>query len=137
MLREIPGIHPARMYEGCTRNAYHLYMFRYEKEKFANLPRAKFLQAMAAEGIPCSGGYAPLNREPFLQNTLKSRSYQRIYSKEGIAEWTGRNRCPENDLLCQEAVWLTQSMLLAGRGAMEQIAAGVRKVQAFASQLAI
>jgi hypothetical protein len=28
LLREIPGIQPARMYPGCTRNAYHLYMFR-------------------------------------------------------------------------------------------------------------
>ena len=31
MLREIPGISPARQYDGCTRNAYHLYMFRFEK----------------------------------------------------------------------------------------------------------
>ncbi|MGH9667607.1 MAG: aminotransferase class I/II-fold pyridoxal phosphate-dependent enzyme, partial [Bryobacteraceae bacterium] len=30
LLREIPGIRPARMYEGCTRNAYHLYMLRYD-----------------------------------------------------------------------------------------------------------
>ena len=30
LLREIPGIAPARMYDGCTRNAYHLYMFRYD-----------------------------------------------------------------------------------------------------------
>ena len=63
MLREIPGLHPARMYDGCTRNAYHLYMFRYEKEKFANMPRAKFVKAMEAEGVPCSHGYSPLNKE--------------------------------------------------------------------------
>ncbi len=30
LLSEIPGIRPARMYAGCTRNAYHLYMFRYD-----------------------------------------------------------------------------------------------------------
>ena len=65
-LREIRGILPARMYEGCTRNAYHLYMFRYQKEHFANLPRARFLKALSAEGIPCSGGYSPLNKEPLL-----------------------------------------------------------------------
>jgi perosamine synthetase len=35
LLKEIPGIRPARMYDGCTRNAYHLYMFRYDKEQFA------------------------------------------------------------------------------------------------------
>ena len=53
MLKEIPGILPAKMYEGCTRNAYHLYMFRYKSEAFGGLPREKFLQALQAEGIPC------------------------------------------------------------------------------------
>ena len=28
LLQEIPGIAPAKMYDGCTRNAYHLYMFQ-------------------------------------------------------------------------------------------------------------
>jgi hypothetical protein len=32
MLREIKGITPARQYEGCTNNAYHLYMLRYNPE---------------------------------------------------------------------------------------------------------
>ena len=41
MLKEIPGILPAKMYEGCTRNAYHLYMFRYKSEAFAGLPRGE------------------------------------------------------------------------------------------------
>ena len=35
------------MYDGCTRNAYHLYMFRYDKARFAGLPRAAFLKALA------------------------------------------------------------------------------------------
>ena len=47
MLCEIPGIVPAKTYEGCTRNAYHLYMLRYKPEQFANLPRAKFLEALS------------------------------------------------------------------------------------------
>src|SRR5262249_16742637 len=34
MLSEIPGIAPAKMLEGCTRNAYHLYMFRYDSRQF-------------------------------------------------------------------------------------------------------
>ena len=40
-LREIPGILPARMHEGCTRNAYHLYMLRYQTGAFRrSSPRA-------------------------------------------------------------------------------------------------
>lgn len=136
MLREIKGIVPARMYPGCTRNAYHLYMFRYQSPQFANLPRAKFLKALAAEGVPASGGYAPLNKEPFLKTTLTSRNYQKIYSKEQIARWEQRNQCPENDRLCQEAVWFTQNMLLGSRSDMEQIAEAIRKIHEHAAELA-
>src|SRR5262249_28700700 len=62
LLREIPGIAPARMYEGCTRNAYHLYMLRYDPAAFEGLPRSTFIRALGAEGIPCSAGYSPLYR---------------------------------------------------------------------------
>ena len=107
MLREIPGIQPARLYEGCTRSAHHLYMFRYDPRKFANLERSKFLKALSAEGIPASAGYSPLNKEPFLKNTLHSRGFQRIFSKQRISEWEQQSQCPENDKLCSEAVWFT------------------------------
>jgi dTDP-4-amino-4,6-dideoxygalactose transaminase len=136
MLREIPGLTPARMYDGCTRNAYHLYMFRYDPEKFAGLPRAKFLKAMSAEGIPCSGGYSPLNKEQYIKDTISSRGYQRLFSKDEIATWAQRTECPENDKLCSEAVWFTQSMLLAERSDMEQIAAAIRKIQDWGPDLA-
>lgn len=136
MLREIPGILPARMYEGCTRNAYHLYMFRYRKEHFSGLSRATFLKALAAEGIPAQGGYAPLNKERFIRETLHARGYRAIYSRERIARWEERNQCPQNNKLCQEAVWLTQNILLGTRRDMEQIVEAVRKIQTHAPELA-
>jgi len=136
MLREIPGILPARMYDGCTRNAYHLYMFRYQPEKFANLPRRKFIKALIAEGVPCSAGYSPLNKEAFIANALHSRGYVKVYGKAAIDQWLDRNQCPENDKLCEEAVWFTQNMLLGPRSDMDEIAAAIRKIQAFAPQLA-
>jgi dTDP-4-amino-4,6-dideoxygalactose transaminase len=136
MLREIPGIAPARMYDGCTRNAYHLYMFRYFKQHFAGLPRSAFLKALAAEGIPASGGYSPLNTQPFLKNALQTRGYQRIFSSKEISMWEDRNRCPANNGLCEEAVWFVQTMLLAPRQSMEQIAAAIRKIQKHAGELA-
>ena len=136
LLREIPGITPARAYEGCTRNAYHLYMLRYDQGRFAGLPRSGFLKALRAEGVPASGGYAPLNREPFLERTLATRGYQRIYSKQELANLQDRNHCPQNDRLCQEAVWFTQTMLLGPRRDMEQIAEAIRRIQAHAGRVA-
>ncbi len=134
---EIPGIRPTRMYDGATRNAYHLYMFRYDKTQFANLPRAQFLKALHAEGVPGSGGYTPLNKEPFLKHTFDSRAYRAIYPDKQLAAWTGRNHCPANDKLCEEAVWFTQTMLLGPREDMDQIADAVRKIQRQAAALAV
>ncbi|MFI5259942.1 MAG: DegT/DnrJ/EryC1/StrS family aminotransferase [Candidatus Limnocylindrales bacterium] len=135
MLREIPGIAPASMYDGCTRNAYHLYMFRYDSSHFDGLARSKFIHALSAEGIPGSGGYQPLNREPFVKNTLQSRPYQAIYPPQRISAYLERIHCPANDRLCEVAVWLTQTMLLGPRSDMDQIAEAVRKVQKHAAKL--
>lgn len=136
MLREIPGIQPAKTYPGCTRNAYHLYMFRYRAEAFAGLPRDQFLRALRAEGVPCSGGYTPLNEEPFIRSALESRAYQRLFPAEVLAHWAERTACPANRQLCAEAVWFTQPMLLGPRADMEHIAAAIAKIQRHAAELA-
>ncbi|MGH9372497.1 MAG: DegT/DnrJ/EryC1/StrS family aminotransferase [Vicinamibacterales bacterium] len=136
LLKQIPGITPARMYDGCTRNAYHLYMFRYDAGRFSGLPRAAFLKAIGAEGIPASAGYSPLNKEPFLDDALSQRGFQAIYSKARLDAWREQNRCPQNDRLCSEAIWLTQTMLLGPRRDMDDIAEAVRKVQTHAAELA-
>jgi len=135
MLREIPGITPAKMHEGCTRNAYHLYMMRYNAGHFGGLPRATFLKALEAEGIPASGGYFPLNKEPFLKSSFASGGFQAIYPKQRIARWDDQNHTPANDKLCTEAVWFTQNLMLGPRRDMDQIAAAVRKIQQHAGEL--
>ncbi|QDV33019.1 DegT/DnrJ/EryC1/StrS family aminotransferase [Tautonia plasticadhaerens] len=136
LLDEIPGVTPARMHEGTTRNAYHLYMFRYDPAEFAGLPRSGFLKAMAAEGIPASGGYSPLYREPFLRRTLESRAFRASFPSSTLAEYEERLDLPGNERLCEEAVWLTQSMLLGTRQDMEQVAEAIRKIRAHASEIA-
>src|SRR4029079_6079612 len=52
LLKEIPGLAPARMYPGCTRNAYHLYMFRYDPAGFAGLPRGRGRADLKHAGHP-------------------------------------------------------------------------------------
>ena len=56
--------------------------------------RAQFLEALRAEGIPCYDGYTPLNREAFLEHTLQSRAYQRIYSKAAVESVPGSEPLP-------------------------------------------
>jgi hypothetical protein len=96
-------------------------MFRYLPEA-GGVPRERFLKAMAARGAPCSSGYGPLNKEPFLERIVTSRRYVKIYGEKRIREWREQNTCPANDRLCGEAVWLTQTMLLGSKEDMERIA---------------
>ena len=135
LLSDVPGVKPAKMYSGCTRNSYHLYMMRYSPDAFAGLPRARFVQAVQAEGIPVSAGYGPLNKDRFLENTLNSRTYRAVYTTQEIARWRERNHCPGNDRACQEGLWLGQNVLLGSRSDMEDIATAMRKVKRHAEAL--
>jgi hypothetical protein len=111
-------------------------MFRYDPRQFAGVPRGLFLKALRAEGIPCSSGYTPLNKEAYLKTTLDSKAYRSIYSPGRLQAYWESNRCPETDRLCEEAVWLTQNMLLGKRSDMDDIAGAVRKIHGQADALA-
>ena len=130
LLAQIPGIAPAKLAAGNTRNGWHLYMFRYDAAQFSGLPRAKFLAALAKEGIAASRGYENLTVSPHVQALSTNPHYQRLYGKAAMAQWLERSRCPANARAVEEGVWLGQSKLLAPRTEMERIAekiAGIRK----------
>ena len=136
LLRQIPGITPATLPAGATRSAWHLYMFRYDAEKFAGLTRAKFLAALAQAGVAASAGYTSLNTSAHVTALATNSHYQRLYGKEAMARWVDRNRCPVNDRLVAEAVWFGQTKLLGSRTNMEKIAAAIVGIQKNASELA-
>lgn len=127
MLAKIPGIQPARLHAGCTRNAWHLFMFRYDEA--AGVPRTQFLKTLSGAGIHASSGYTPLNREPFLLRMMAGRHYTRIYGERRLKQWAEQNECPVNQRLCREAVWLPQTTLLAPRSEMERIAEQVARAR--------
>ncbi len=137
LLKDIPGITPAKLYPGTTKSAYHLYMFRYDKNHFAGLSREKFLQALAAEGVPNSSGYGQMNKSGYVTALATNKHYLRIYGEKTMKEWLERNQCPQNDALTsQESVWLFQYMLLGTKSDMEQIAEAIRKIQKYAAEIA-
>ncbi len=127
-LKDIPGILPYQLNPGATRAVYHLYPFRYKKELFGGVSRERFLQALSKEGVPCSGGYGPANKDGLIEEGLQSKSYQRLFSKERLDRYRQENVLPQNDQLCREAVWFTQNMLLGTRQDMEDIADAVEKL---------
>lgn len=136
LLGEIPGIAPAKLAAGNTRGGWHLYMFRYDAAKFSGLPRAKFLQALAKEGVAANSGYTSLNLTPHVQALANNPHYLRVYGKEGMARWLERSRCPVNERVVEEAVWFGQTRLLASRTEMERIAEKIAGIQRRSGDLA-
>jgi len=136
LLDEIPGIAPARLTSGCTRSAYHLYMLRYDKQHFANLPRAVFLAELNRLGVGASSGYGPLNATPHVLALASNPYYIRIYGQQKMTNWLEQNLCPVNDQLCQDAVWFSQSALLGQPSRMDRIAEAIRDIQKRAGELA-
>jgi len=71
-----------------------------------------------------------------LRRPFNKRHYLSIYPEKELAAYKERNQCPQNDRLCEEAVWFTQTMLLGPRSDMDQIAEAIRKIQRNAAELA-
>jgi len=127
-IKNIPGIIPCRLYEGTTRAVFHLYPFRYKKEHFNNAPRSKFMAALSAEGIPCSGGYGPQYRDGLIEAALTSKNFTRSFPKARLDQYRKELNYPGNEQLCEEAVWIGQNMLLTEKADMDDIANAIRKV---------
>ena len=137
-IKDIPGITPAKLYSDVTRAAYHLYPFLYNKEEFNGLSRKTFLKALNSEGVPCSKGYAPLNKMPYLNNAFRSKNFKMMYPPEQLnfERYLNENDCPENDKLCNDkAVWIPQNILLSAKQDMDNIALAIRKIQQNAGKI--
>jgi len=128
-LNEIPGIIPQKLCKGVNRGTYYLYGFRYKKEYFSDIPRNTFLKALRAEGISNTTMYFDrLNKQHFIEHTLNSKAYQKIYSKERLRRYLEENNCPNNDQLSEEGVWLWQWFLIGTKEDMDDIANAIIKI---------
>ncbi|WP_257668302.1 DegT/DnrJ/EryC1/StrS family aminotransferase [Parapedobacter tibetensis] len=139
LLQQIPGIVPYKLYDKVTRAAFHLYPFRFMKEAFGGLTRTSFIKAMRAEGVPCSSGYTLLTDKPYLNDAFQSAAFKAIYPPEMLDfdAYVAANRCPKNEQLCnEEAVWLTQNMLLGPRTDMDEIAGAISRIHKNAASIA-
>ena len=110
------------------KNECHLYPFRYKKEIFNGVPKRKFLSALSAEGISCMSGYGPQYNDGLIEEALNSEGFKRLFSRERLKRYREELRYPDNDQLCQEAVWFYQSMLLGSKSDMDDIANAILKI---------
>jgi dTDP-4-amino-4,6-dideoxygalactose transaminase len=135
-LREIPGVHPARLPED-SQAAWHLYPFRYDPAAFHGLPRERFLQALRAEGIPAGGGYHEQYFDGLLDEAIASRGFRRLFSAERLRAY--RESFQElrgNRQVCETTVAFSQNLLLAERRDLERIPEAIHRIQQHSAALA-
>ncbi len=123
-ISRLPGLHPQRRPADCTRHSYHLFMLRVDGQEFG-APRDALLQALQAEGIPCSGGYGfSLNHQPMFQKKAFGPYLPQVAKTLNYA----KAHCPNSDLICQQCVWIEQSVLLGARSDMDDILVAFEKI---------
>jgi dTDP-4-amino-4,6-dideoxygalactose transaminase len=123
-LGALPGLYPQARPAQCTRHSYHLFMMRVDADRFG-APRELVLKALQAEGIPCSAGYGfSLPRQPLFKNRAFGPFLPDASPRLDYLE----ARCPNSDLVCQQCIWLGQSLFLGSRDDIDDIARAFEKV---------
>lgn len=130
-LAQIPGIRPLALRAYATLHSHHIYIFRFDEEAFG-APRERFLDALAAEGIPCMSGYGhPLYKNPmFLNQDFNPRGCPITCGHYGqsIDYASFEALCPEAERACRNAVWLEHRILLGSSEDTEDIVRAIEKI---------
>ncbi len=117
-LEAIDGITPPQLAPWATKHGYHLYCLKYHPEGFSGKTRQEFVNALSAEGIPCSIGYrSPLSEEPGMAHVAKKYPHL-IRSLPS----------PNAASVCEQSVWLFQNLFLGSEADMDQIAEAIAKI---------
>ena len=120
----VPGLYPQARPADCTRHSYHLFMLRLDAAAFG-ASRDAVVEALAAEGIPCSSGYGfSLPRQPLFRN----KAFGPFLSGASARLDYEQSPCPASDRLCEQSIWLEHAMLLGPRTDIDDIARAFEKV---------
>lgn len=140
-LADVPGLVFPETPEAVTRRSWHMVLFRYVAADFGGPSRAKFLEALEAEGVPCSPGYLlPVHKQPCFQNLNddprpEDKALSDMLNERGIRYKD--ISCPNAERLCSdECVWLPHRLLLEDEQDMRDIAAAIKKIHIHQSELA-
>ena len=117
-LETIEGITPPALAPWVTKHGYHLYCLKYNPDGFGGKSRQAFVDALSAEGVPCSIGYrSPLSEEPGMAHV--TQTYPHLIRSLP---------CPNAASVCEQSVWLFQNLLLGSETDMDQIVEAITKI---------
>jgi dTDP-4-amino-4,6-dideoxygalactose transaminase len=126
-LSQIEGIEVLSNDPNITSNSYHLYIWRYKKEFFNNVPKLKFIEALQKEGLIVSTGYSiPLYSQPLFKNLAFGSRGKKI----DLGIDYNAYHLPETEKACyEEAIWFPQFVLLGDEDDMKEIIDAIVKLK--------
>lgn len=129
-LEQVPGVRPLPADSRITRRGYYYFLMHYDPREFRGLPRDKFLEAMAAEGVSGLGrAYGkPIHKYPLFQE-LKAPAEHKFsqYAKDSfpVAE----------HVMANELLSLHHPALLAEDAVIDKIVEAMLKIRENADEL--
>ena len=112
-----------------------MYIFRLNQSQLG-ISRARFLEALQAEGVPVSEGwYRPLYRNGVFANAHVGPPHGIRAPLAGMDVDYRHASCPVCEQVCGDAVWIPHNVLLADESQILRIAEAIRKVIAGAAEL--
>jgi dTDP-4-amino-4,6-dideoxygalactose transaminase len=131
-LEDIDGITPKPRDDRITNRGYCLFDLQYDSAAFDGLPRETFLEAVSAEGVPASTGYAmPMYRQPtFARETVGAL----VPANADVPAYRSLH-LPGVEEVTQTNVSLTHQVLLADERGIRSIADAIRKISANTDEL--
>jgi hypothetical protein len=75
----------------------------YDSKVYNGVHRSKYLKALAAEGISLSPYIKNgLHKEPWVDNIINRKVYQKMYTPERLKQFKDELECPNCDTVCDE-----------------------------------
>ena len=134
LLAEIDGVSALDPDARITRNAWHLFSFRYYGDCFGGASKTAFVKAVGAEGIGVSGGYTPLHTTGLFRRFAEQLQATGFCGGRAI-DYAALDLPATQNACDNEACWLAQSALLGPEQDMHDIATAIRKVRDHCGEL--
>ena len=126
-LRKIGGIEPLKRDPRVTKRGYYFFVMRYDETQFGNVSRAKFLEALEAEGVPARIGYGVLYKQP----AFRRSAIEKVLSKHivHIPDYEHLYLPVAERLSDKEEVVLSHQVLLSNRSGIQMIIDAIAKIK--------
>lgn len=136
-LAQIDGLSPLRRDPRVDRQAYYLYHFRYDPDRFDGLSRNDFCKAMRAEGIPCgSVGGQLVYKNPLFGASPAGDAAAVIPGPNGPVDYSNVS-CPvAEDIAAHTGVVIPQNVLLGSAEDIRDVVRAARKIREYHGEAA-